>query len=263
MGSNQGKIQGGARRVALCLCGCVGWIGLTGRAQALEVNVGFAGPNAAIITVTHVPAKEALGAIKLRLRLKPAAGVQVVAAAAPELGPWSQVMPEVRRSGENVTIWALAPNLGQSLDGNARLIAQLSLGLAPAGALAVAEDLIDSVIVEEAFGPSGAKTTVGKSLSTGLAAPRGALSQTPTEKINGVTRTLNFSLAKAQRVRVYVSDFRGRRVADVFDRKLAAGMHELTWNGRADGGGPLAAGTYSLRFEAGTYVYDRKVEVLP
>jgi hypothetical protein len=256
MGTKGGTIQGGALCVVLSL---FGWTG----AQALDVNVRFAGPNAATVTVTHVPAKEALGAIKLRLRLKAAAGVQVVAAAAPELGPWSQVMPEVRRSGENVTVWALAPNLGKSLDGNTRLIAHLDLGLSPSGALSVAEDLIDSVIVEEAFGPSGAKTAVGKSLSTGLAAPRGAISQAPVEKINGAIRTLNFALAKTQRVRIYVSDFRGRRVANVFDRKLAAGMHELTWNGRADGGGPLSAGTYSLRFEAGTYVYDRKLEVLP
>ncbi|MEO6096984.1 MAG: FlgD immunoglobulin-like domain containing protein [Fibrobacteria bacterium] len=257
MDTNGGRIRGGAVCIALSL------FGLTERAEALDVNVRFSGPNAAVITVTHVPAKEALGAIRLRLRLKAAAGAQVVAAAAPELGPWAQVMPEVRRIGDNVTVWALAPNLGRSLDGNQRLIVHLDLGLSPSGALAVAEDLIDSVIVEEAFGPSGAKTTVGRNLSTGLALPRGALSQAPVEKIDGITRTLNFALAKTQRVRVFVSDFRGRRVADVFDRKLPAGMHELTWNGRADGGGLLAAGTYSLRFEAGTYVYDRKLEVQP
>ena len=100
-------------------------------------------------------------------------------------------------------------------------------------------------------------------LTLGLAVPRGPLMGSLVDKIDGASRSLTFTLAKAQRVRIHVSDVRGRRVANVFDRKLGPGMHELQWNGKADGGKPMAPGIYSLRLEAGTYVYDRKLEVKP
>jgi hypothetical protein len=215
------------------------------------------------ITVTHVPAKEPLGAIRLRLRLRPEAGAQAMAAVAAEPGPWSQVRPEMRWAGNDVTLWALAPALGESLDGEPRTIAHMDVNLAPTRLLAGAADLIDSVIVEEAFGPTGKKASPDSRLTLGLAAPRGPLMGSLVEKIDGPARSLTFTLGKAQRVRVHVSDVRGRRVANVFDRKLAPGMHELQWNGKADGGKPMAPGIYSLRLEAGTYVYDRKVEVKP
>jgi hypothetical protein len=238
-------------------------LALASLGHPLDVNVTFFGQTGAMITVTHVPAKEPLGALKIRLRLKPQAGAQVIVATAPEPGPWSQVMPELRRSGENLTVWALAPNLGESLDGKTREVAHLDMILSPTATLAAAADLIDSVIVEEAFGPSGKKTTVAQNLVTSLVPASKPMAGAPVEKIDGPARTLSFTLAKAQRVRVFVSDFRGRRVADVFDRKLSQGMHEIRWDGKASAGGPLPAGTYSLRFEAGTYVYDRKVEVKP
>jgi hypothetical protein len=239
-----------------------GLLALISYGHTLDVDVRFFDQSGAAINVTHVPSKEPLGAVKLRLRLKPEAGTQAVSSTAPALGPWSQVMPEVRRSGNYVTVWAMAPNLGESRDSEARLVAHLDLSLSPSKPLASAADLIDSVIVEEAFGPAGRKATVANTLTTGLV-PAAPMAQAPVEKVRGLTRSLTFSLAKSQRVRVFVSDFRGRRMADILDKKLSAGMHELTWDGKADGGSPMPAGVYSLRLEAGTYVYDRKLEVLP
>lgn len=231
--------------------------------HSLEVAVQYFNQTGARITVTHIPAKEPLGAIRLRLRLRPEAGAQAMAAGAAESGPWSQVTPEMRWAGNDVSLWALAPNLGESLVGEARMIAQVDMNLAPTRALAGASDLIDSVIVEEAFGPTGKKVLPDSRLTLGLAAPRGALMGSLVEKIDGPSHSLTFTLAKAQRVRVHVSDFRGRRVANVFDRKLGPGMHDVQWNGKADGGKPMAPGFYSLRLEAGSYAYDRKLEVKP
>lgn len=231
--------------------------------HSLEVAVQYFNQTAARITLTHVPAKEPLGAIRLRLRLRPEAGAQALAAVAAEPGPWSQMRPEMRWTGNDVTLWALAPNLGESLDGESRKIVHVDVNLAPTRTLALAADLIDSVIVEEAFGPTGGKVAPGSRLTLGLALPRGPLMGSLVEKTDGASRSLTFTLGKAQRVRVHVSDVRGRRVANVFDRKLGPGMHELQWNGKADGGKPMAPGIYSLRLEAGTYVYDRKLEVKP
>jgi flagellar hook capping protein FlgD len=229
----------------------------------LEVAVQYFNQTAARITVTHIPAKEPLGAIRLRLRLRPEAGAQAMAAVSAEPGPWSQVRPEMRWTGNDVTLWALAPSLGESLIGESRMIAHVDVNLAPTRTLAAAADLIDSVILEEAFGPTGKKAAPDTRLTLGLGAPRGPLMGSLVEKTAGDSRFLTFTLGKAQRVRVHVSDVRGRRVANVFDGKLGPGMHELQWNGKAEGGKAMAPGVYSLRLEAGTYVYDRKLEVKP
>jgi hypothetical protein len=246
----------------------VGWAGLLTLAalitqgHPMDVDVNFSEQTgAAHIRIFHVPAKEPLGAVKLRLKLRPEAGLEAMTILEPAAGPWSQFMPQAVRSGNTLTLWAMAPNIGESRDSSAKLIFDVNLVLAAAKPMALAADLIDSVVVEEAWTPFGQKTVLAKNLTTGLRSAPGTPGSNLVERMRGSTRSLDFNLGKAQRVRVYVSDFRGRRMADILDKKLAAGMHEVTWDGKADGGGPLPAGTYFLRLEAGTYAYDRKLEV--
>jgi hypothetical protein len=74
---------------------------------------------------------------------------------------------------------------------------------------------------------------------------------------------LVFNLGRPARVRAWVGDLRGRRLADVFDRKLPAGIQEVTWDGKAANGRPPAPGTYVFHLEAGTFSYDRRMEVAP
>lgn len=246
----------------------VGWAGLLTLAtlitqgHPMDVDVNFSEQSgAAHIRIFHVPAKEPLGAVKLRLTLRPEAGLEAVTTLEPAAGPWSQFMPQTVRSGNTLTLWAMAPNIGESRDSSAKLVFDVNLVLAATKPMSVAADLIDSIVVEEAWTPFGRKTVLGKNLTTGLRSTPRALAPTLVERIRGSSRSLNFSLGKTQRVRVYVSDFRGRRMADILDKKLTPGMHEITWDGKADGGNPLPAGTYFLRLEAGTYAYDRKLEV--
>lgn len=108
------------RKTWISLLSLVSW------GHPMDVDVQFSAQTGATITVSQVPAKEPLGAVRLRLRLRPKAGVQSVTSNTPVLGPWSQVMPEVRRTGESVTIWAIAPNLGQCLDPGALVVARLN-----------------------------------------------------------------------------------------------------------------------------------------
>ncbi|HKP94745.1 MAG TPA: hypothetical protein VJ385_03210 [Fibrobacteria bacterium] len=242
----------------LLLAACVS------KGHPLDVDVHFSeSGGAARLRIFHVAAREPLGAVKLRLKLKPGMGTDAVTSLQPASGPWSQFLPQAKSAGGNVTVWAMAPNIGESRDSASRLIADLTLALAPGKTPAAAADLIDSVIVEEAWTPFGQKTALSRNLTTGMRPARDREAPVPVERIRGLTRSLTFTLAKAQRVRVYVSDFRGRRLADVLDRKLAPGLHEATWDGMARGGKPLAAGSYFLRLEAGTYAYDRKLEVAP
>lgn len=245
----------------------VGWAGLLTvmtwmtNGHSMDVDVHFETGGSARIRIYHVPALEPLGAVKVRLKLRPEAAPEAVANQAPSAGPWSQFLPQVQRSGNDLTVWAMAPNIGESRDSSSKLVADVTLAFASAKPMAAAADLIDSVIVVEAWTPFGKKTTLGKSnLTTGLH-PAAPAASAPVERIRGLAHTLSFSLAKAQRVRVSVSDFRGRRMASVLDRKLNPGMQEVTWDGKADGGKPLPTGTYFLRLEAGAYSYDRKLEV--
>ncbi|HPF71276.1 MAG TPA: FG-GAP-like repeat-containing protein, partial [Candidatus Krumholzibacteria bacterium] len=55
-----------------------------------------------------------------------------------------------------------------------------------------------------------------------------------------------FVLARPGRVQVTVYDLRGQRVAELWDGELAAGVHDVHWDGRS-GGGAAGAGVYLLR----------------
>lgn len=60
-----------------------------------------------------------------------------------------------------------------------------------------------------------------------------------------------FRLARPGWARVAVHDLAGRRVATLIEGVLAAGEHDIRWDGRR-GALPAAAGTYLLRVETGT-----------
>jgi hypothetical protein len=247
-----------------------GWTGLLAAAlcvsegHSLDVDVGIAqrGATSARIRLFHSPAKEPLGAIRVRLKLKPEAGLAAYSNVRPVEGPWSQFPAQVERKNDELVIWAMAPNIGASRDSTPMLIADLPIAFESGGAMTKAEDVIDSVIVEEAYTPFGKKTLAGGALTTtGLRTVKDVTGPGPVERVRGRTRTLDFTLTKPRRVTVYVSDIRGKRMATILDRKMPAGMHEVAWNGTSDGGHPLPAGTYFLRLEAGAYTYDRKLEV--
>ena len=70
-----------------------------------------------------------------------------------------------------------------------------------------------------------------------------------------------FRLAHRERVKVAVFDLAGRRVAALADGELEAGDHDISWDGRADGG-PAPAGAYLLRLETSAGVDGRKVVLL-
>jgi hypothetical protein len=59
--------------------------------------------------------------------------------------------------------------------------------------------------------------------------------------------TLALSIDRAQAVRVEIFDVRGRSVRVLHDGLLAAGRHELVWDGRDDRGGQAASGAYLAR----------------
>jgi hypothetical protein len=233
---------------------------LSASAYPLDIQVSYSAEGkGAQVRVLHAPAREPLAALRFRLRLKPSAGVQAMSVAKPEAGPWAQFLPRASLDGQAMNALAMAPASGIGRDSSAREIARFDFALASAGSTAA--DLIDSVAVVEAYGPDGKALNLQTTLTTSVArrapAPRASFRQ------KGNARTLIFNLGKAGRVRAWVSDVRGRRVATVLDRQLPAGIQEATWNGNGPGGRPPAPGAYLFHLEAGTFSYDRKMEVAP
>jgi hypothetical protein len=73
---------------------------------------------------------------------------------------------------------------------------------------------------------------------------------------------IRFTLPAAQLAQVDVYDVRGHRVRVLADDTLAAGHHEVTWDGRDSHGGSLASGTYFLRLRSGGKVLTQRTALV-
>jgi len=90
--------------------------------------------------------------------------------------------------------------------------------------------------------------------------PPGLLRAVP-NPFNPATR-LDFSVDRTARVRLTVHDVRGHLVRVLLDRRLEAGPHRATWDGRGMQGAPAPSGTYLVRLEAEGRSSVRKVMLL-
>ena len=73
---------------------------------------------------------------------------------------------------------------------------------------------------------------------------------------------INFELSQPGRARLAIFDVTGRRVKTMHDGHLESGPHSLVWQGRDDGGRPVASGVYYLRMESVEGVHHRKMMLL-
>ena len=74
--------------------------------------------------------------------------------------------------------------------------------------------------------------------------------------------TVRFALDKMAPVQLSVYDVMGRKVATLVDGPVAAGEHEVRWDGHSSGGHAVASGVYLLRLEAGDQVATRRLTVV-
>lgn len=236
------------------------WLAMGAHALDVQVSIAPDGTKAQV-RLAYAPEKEALAAVRLRFRFKDGVLGDNLGITKPASGPWSQFFPAVASAGSGLTLTAMAPAMGSTPDSGETEIALLEVGIAgghPQGAA----DLIDSAIVEEAYGFDGKALPAHPRLVTSLARFR-AREGAPSFRERGTRRTLAFTLGRAERVRAWVGDMRGRKVADILDRRLPAGLQEVSWDGRTAGGRAPARGTYIFHLEAGAFRYDRKLEVAP
>lgn len=75
--------------------------------------------------------------------------------------------------------------------------------------------------------------------------------------------TIRFGLPEAARVTMAIFDALGRRIVRARHAvPLPAGWHEFTWDGRDEGGRPVASGVYLYRMTAGEFTQTRKMVLM-
>ena len=75
--------------------------------------------------------------------------------------------------------------------------------------------------------------------------------------------TITFALPRAEHVTLDIYNIRGQLVTRLIDKKMKAGVHQVTWNAAsAETGQPLPSGTYIYRIKAGKYSDYKKLLLL-
>lgn len=68
-----------------------------------------------------------------------------------------------------------------------------------------------------------------------------------------------FEIAVKDRVSIQIFDVLGRRVKTILDKTMAAGKHNVIWNGKNDSGRPMPSGVYFIRFKCGIYSANERI----
>ena len=89
----------------------------------------------------------------------------------------------------------------------------------------------------------------------------GALSQNQPNPFNPTT-TIRFVLPVREQVTLAIYDTNGRLVRTLVDEVEGYGAHEVTWDGRDDGGVAMGSGVYFCRLHAGKHTESKKMVLL-
>jgi hypothetical protein len=74
--------------------------------------------------------------------------------------------------------------------------------------------------------------------------------------------SLRCAIPVAGHVGAFIYDVAGRRLRTLHDGPLAAGVHDLSWDGRDDSGHDLAPGVYFARVAAAGATESRRIVIL-
>jgi len=94
------------------------------------------------------------------------------------------------------------------------------------------------------------------------ALPKGfALEQNYPNPFNPTTR-IQFSVARAGLIQIEIYNVLGRRVRELMNTHMSAGVYEVIFDARADSGEPLASGIYFYRMVSDEFTQKRKMLLL-
>ena len=107
-------------------------------------------------------------------------------------------------------------------------------------------------------GPPDIITAIGTANAPASTPSDWTLLQSYPNPFNGST-VLPFVAPRQARAALHVYNLQGQRVRTLIDGPVAAGYGEVSWDGRDQGGRPVAGGVYLYRLEAGTVTETRKL----
>ena len=140
---------------------------------------------------------------------------------------------------------ATGGSVAQTIRGNGVSIVYVDCTLPASGAITVS------------LAPIGALGVPGAHAGLALEDP------TPNPFQPGAGRLkLAFELPRQEVVSVDLFDAAGRRVVELWRGSLAAGRHEISWDGLTGGGTPATSGAYFVRLEAGGSALRKRVLLL-
>ena len=90
---------------------------------------------------------------------------------------------------------------------------------------------------------------------------RSSLEQNMPNPFNPTT-TISFVLEEPTHVKLVVFNIAGQYVRTLQDRAIAAGTHQVTWNGKNDRGEDVSSGIYFYRADIGTEVFTRRMNLV-
>ncbi len=99
----------------------------------------------------------------------------------------------------------------------------------------------------------------GSGGSTSRVVPVALLLGAPAPNPFRAATSLSYALPKAGPVRLSIFDLSGRRVRELVDQVVGAGVYQASWDGRDEGGRLLPSGIYYCRLEAAGDAANEKV----
>jgi hypothetical protein len=76
------------------------------------------------------------------------------------------------------------------------------------------------------------------------------------------TTTISFSLARATDANLSIYDVSGALVKSLHSGRAERGIHRIVWDGKSNGGQPVASGVYFYKLTAGSFTDTRKMTIL-
>jgi hypothetical protein len=142
--------------------------------------------------------------------------------------------------------------------GNTNLRTSWEIELPSAGTFYWSVQAVDGAFAGSPFAPDGSTGATAAQIAPGT--PGEGLTRAP-NPFSGAT-TIRFSQAAPGPVSLRIYDVTGRRIRTLDDGRLPAGSFARTWDGRDDGGRPVAAGVYFARLSTAESERSEKVTLI-
>jgi hypothetical protein len=238
-----------------------------GSVMSVEVTP-YASPGSVTLQFQSIPQVEQIGGLRVAIDTRSRTDISAISIYPAVSGAWSQIRPELVRTGSQIQVYAIAPTILYSSDSSAATIFAVTLAFSDTALFfRVIDSTIATIRVLEAITvggmpvPSAAITWNASLVSTKPFAKDRSI---PAAEYRCIRRlhVLSYRLARIARVQASVINAKGKMVRVLMNGMQPAGIHDIRWNGTNASGEILPSGTYFLQLHIGNFTYNKKVSHL-